>query len=273
MDRILTHHGRIEIRPLRALKHCSIRWLSLERCVKRFLEQWPALHMYFDRQEGIETNNARVVRVAQQLRDSEVKLLCHFISYAMKPLYKFSVAFQTSASRIGTLHSDVRSLLKSFMSNIVDPDILQSHDDVTSVDYQSRSNQVCDDELGIATSTRLLLFGELEDTVHGTAIEKRFFTCVREFYVATISKMLKKFPFTESVIKELSFLDPLKRSNSSCSEIMSLASRFTSFTVIMNMIIYLWNFGTFVHVLIVSCYNSIPRIMQLSNIIGMQCRR
>ena len=75
------------------------------------------------------------------------------------------------------------------MSNIVDPDILQSHDDVTSVDCQSRSNQVCDNELGIGTSTRLLLFGELEDTVHGTALEKRFFTCVREFYVAAISKM------------------------------------------------------------------------------------
>ena len=42
--------------------------------------------------------------------------------------------------------------------------------------------------------------------------------------------MLKKFPHTESVIKELSFLDALNHSNSSCSEIMSLASRFTSFT-------------------------------------------
>ena len=73
--------------------------------------------MYFDRQEGIEPNNSRVVCVAQQLCDPEVKLLCHFISYAMKPLNKFSVAFQTSASCIGTLHSDVRSLLKSFMSN------------------------------------------------------------------------------------------------------------------------------------------------------------
>ena len=77
MDRILAHHGRIEIRPLRVLKHCSTHWLSLERCVKRLLEQWPALDMYFDQQEGIEPNNARVVRVAQQLRDPEVKLLCH----------------------------------------------------------------------------------------------------------------------------------------------------------------------------------------------------
>ena len=33
--------------------------------------------------------------------------------------------------------------------------------------------------------------------------EKRLFTCVREFYVVAISKMLEKFPFIENVIKEL----------------------------------------------------------------------
>ena len=82
--------------------------------------------------------------------------------------------------------------------------------------------------------------------------------------------MLKKFPFSESVIKELSFLDPLNRSNSSCSEIMSLASRFTSFTDDEHDNLSM-EFGTFIHVLIVSCHNYIPRTMQLSNIIGMQC--
>ena len=56
--------------------------------------------MYFDRQEGIEPSNDRVVRVAQQLRNPQVK-------HAMKPLNKFSFAFQTSTSRIGRLQSDV----------------------------------------------------------------------------------------------------------------------------------------------------------------------
>ena len=61
-------------------------------------------------------------------------------------------------------------------------------------------------------------------------LKNDFFTCVREFYVTVISKMLNKFPFTDNIIKELSFLDPRHRSTSSCSGIISLASRFTSFT-------------------------------------------
>ena len=81
------------------------------------------------------------------------------------------------------------------MSDIIDPDALQPHDDVSAVDDQSHSNQVCGDELGIGTSTRLLLCWKLEDFVSGTAIEKLlfFFNCVREFYVAAITKMLNNF--------------------------------------------------------------------------------
>ena len=73
----------------------------------------------FDRQVDVEPSNDRVCRVAKQLRDPEVKLYCHFLFYAMKPFNKFSIAFQTHASRIGTLQSDVCQLLQAFMTIIL----------------------------------------------------------------------------------------------------------------------------------------------------------
>ena len=136
-----------DIKPLRVLKHSTTRWLSLERCVKRLIEQWPALYTYFDRQVDIEPTNNRVQRVATQLRDPQVKIICHLVSYAMKPFNKFSTAFQAHASRIGTLDSDVRTLLRAYMSNFIDPDILKSEDDITTISYQDRSKQVTNDEL------------------------------------------------------------------------------------------------------------------------------
>ena len=96
-----------------------MQWVSLKRCVKRLLDQWPALHAYFDR-EAESDKNARLQRIAKHLKDPEVKLLCHFVSYARKGFSKFSLAFQTHASRIGTLQSDVSNLLKSFLSNFID---------------------------------------------------------------------------------------------------------------------------------------------------------
>ena len=127
---ITIHEGFSDILPLRVLKHCTTRWLSLERCVRRMLDQWSALYAYFDR-EAENDRSTRVQRIATHLRNPEVKLLCHFVSYAMKGFNKFSLAFQTHASRIGTLQSDVRNLLKSFLSNFVDSSVLRSCSDIT----------------------------------------------------------------------------------------------------------------------------------------------
>ena len=110
-----------EMKPLKILKHCTTRRLSLERCIRRIIDQWPALHAYFDREVDIEPSNERVQRIAQQLRKPLVKLICHFVSFALKPLNKFNIAFQTHASRIGSLQSDVRSLLQGYLSNFIKP--------------------------------------------------------------------------------------------------------------------------------------------------------
>ena len=41
------------------LKQCLTHWLSLEKVIKRLLQQWDALYPYFDK----EAENNRVARV------------------------------------------------------------------------------------------------------------------------------------------------------------------------------------------------------------------
>ena len=142
----------------------------------------------------------------------------------------FSTAFQTHASRIGTLQADVRRLLHSFVSNFIDPEIIKSTEDIISIDFTDKNIQLSNDELGIGTSTRLLWCGEFEEFV-GTALEKRFFKCVRTFYETCVSKMIAKFPFHDDTIKQLAFLDPRNRDKTSLNDIIQLANRFTSFSL------------------------------------------
>lgn len=40
--------------PIKILKHCSTRWLSLEKCVNRLLHHWSALQSYFNSHEDVE---------------------------------------------------------------------------------------------------------------------------------------------------------------------------------------------------------------------------
>ena len=138
------------IAPARVLKHCSTRWLSLERAVNRLLQLWPALYAYFNR-ETDHSDKDRIKRVEKALGSVEAKLLCNFVSFALKPLNRFNVAFQTSASKIGTLQKDVRDLLRGFFSNFIRPELLAATSDATihEFDYESTSNQLSDDEVGM----------------------------------------------------------------------------------------------------------------------------
>ena len=127
-----------EIKPLRVLKHSTTRWLSLLRCLKRLLKQWPALHAYFDRLVEKERNNDRARRVADSLRSLEVKLICRFVLFALQPLNKFTTVFQTHASRIGSVQDDTMSLLRGYLANFIQPEIITAANDITTIDSRSR---------------------------------------------------------------------------------------------------------------------------------------
>ena len=64
----------------------------------------------------------------------------------------------------------MKSLLLNYYANFITPEVHVSSDDITTTSYEDASNQVCDDELGIGTATRLFLV-EREDDVVGTQLE------------------------------------------------------------------------------------------------------
>ena len=151
------------IGPLFVLKHCSTRWLSLEKAVKRLVTLWPALQAYFD---GERATNERARRVADALMDLDTKLWCYFVAFALKPLNAFNTALQTSASKIGTLQHDIIQLLRSYFANFIRPECLANvlEDEIPRFDIERPDVEVSDTELAIGTATRLLLIEEADTT-------------------------------------------------------------------------------------------------------------
>ena len=217
------------IAPVRVLKHCSTRWLSLERALSRLLLLWPALFAYFDREAARATDKARVQRVVLSLTKVETKLYCHFVAFALRPLNAFNTAFQTSASKIGTLQEDVRNLLRAFLSNFIQPELLAAtpNDKIHRVDYENIANQLSNDELGIGSATRLLLI-EKSDELEGTRQEDNFFRSVRQFFSECVRKMIAKFPFTDLTVSDLCILDPRHRFHVTATSLTRLLKRFNS---------------------------------------------
>ena len=162
-----------DIRPLRVLKHSTTRWLSLLRCLKRLLDQWPALHSYFDPQAEEEPSDDRVQRVDKSL---EVQLVCRFVLFALQPINRFTTVFQTSASRIGSIQDDTLSLLRGYLANFIKPEVITTAENITTINYCDRHNQLSDDALAIGTET-LLFLSQFEDELEGTVIERNHSSC------------------------------------------------------------------------------------------------
>ena len=212
---------------MKVLKHCTTRWLSLERAIKRLLKLWPALHAYFDREsEGSGARpNERIRRVSKLLSSLEAKLYINIVGFALRPLNSFNTAFQVNATRIGVMKQSILDLLRSYLTNFVKQDVLLAAKDITTVQYTDPRNQVGNNELGIGMATRLLLI-ENEDEVAGTELEKSFFNVVRLFYQNTVAKILSKFPFKDQTLDDLSILDPCKRLQITPPSVLRLCQRF-----------------------------------------------
>jgi len=98
--------------------------------------------------------------------------------------------------------------------------IKATNDDLSKLDLATRG-QLPDENLGIGDATWALI-AELEEELD----TKPFYTAIRNFYVATIQKMVKKFPFGDSLLKDLEIINPESTCSYDFSTVRTLAKRF-----------------------------------------------
>ncbi|WAQ96545.1 hypothetical protein MAR_029235 [Mya arenaria] len=171
------------------VQHCSTRWLSLQTCVNRYLQQWPALEAYFTIHNESERRGSCVARVVENLQDPLLPLTFHFLSYILKPLNGFNTDFQNGDAMAGHLHEEMR-VIRTVMSKFVKMHVIKSAADVTKVDYATRHNQHDDDNIGVGQDARNYM--KSDDVTSQT--KANFFSKVRAFYMEMTEKMLSKFP-------------------------------------------------------------------------------
>lgn len=95
-----------------------------------------------------------------------------------------------------------------YAANLLKADAITS---VGSNIHQDRESQLDDENLGVGSDTWVSIADE-----HDT---KPFFTAIRNFYIA---KMLLKFPFSDSLLKDLGILQPEKTASYSVETVLSI---------------------------------------------------
>ena len=135
---------------------------------------------------------------------------------------RFNRVFQKSNENTTCqLYTEMSRLVKLYAANILTADSIKKvGDDLKKLSF-AEGDQLDRENLGIGTDTwtSVAVLEEEHDT-------KPFFDAVREFYVNTIKKMIKKFPFGDTILQDLGILVPEKASSYPANTIIRLAKRF-----------------------------------------------
>ena len=217
-----------ETAQLKIIKHCKTRWLSLEKCIQRVIQQWSALYAYFDR-EAETDNSARVSRLDQHFKSHMCKLVMLFLEFALESLCKFNAAFQSTLVMLPSLKSEVKRMLRIFLGRFIKSDVIKAvGDDLSSIIIGDEENELADEELGIGHKEWEFISAE-EDYMDSN-VTQMFFSGVKGFYRAVSSTIIKKFSFDDNLVDDVAFLLPQNQDKVTTALILRLASRFSAAT-------------------------------------------
>ena len=166
-----------------------------------------------------------MVHLNQHLNSHLTKLVFLFLDFSLEAMCKFNATFQSSMAMLPALKSEVYRLLKVLLGRFIIADVIQNID-VGSLNLCDQSIQLPDDQLGIGHSAWGYISSE--DDCIDFRVKRLFFSGVRDFYCAVATTILKKFPFNDSVLDDVTFLFPDNRCSVDIAVVSRMATRFQS---------------------------------------------
>ena len=203
------------------LKHCPTRWLSLLRCVGRYLAQLKGLKSFF---LSTDEQTDKVKGITSRLQNPLLKPILLFLSHILPAMDRFNSMFQKSNENTTCqLYTEISRLTRLYATNLLKCSVISAlGTDLSCLGESLGSDkQVSNEHLGIGDSTWAAV-AELKQE-HDT---KPFFSVVSNFYIASLKKMLKKFPFDDTLLNDLGILQPNKTATYEVSTVVKLAKRF-----------------------------------------------
>lgn len=101
--------------PHKLLKLSQTRWLSLEQCVLRLLEQWPALTSYFNS----IPENAKVRSIKAGLTPIN-KAYFLLTQHGLKEINKLNILFQSEKPLVHVVHRESLNLYRGLLGNVLE---------------------------------------------------------------------------------------------------------------------------------------------------------
>lgn len=206
------------------IRHTSTRWVTMKKSCLRLLEQWPNLCEYFLKflpsQKNFRSiaNTDRYKRIAAVLEQPIFKAYLCFIAFTAQQFEHFLIQFQSANSKVCYLYSSMGSLLYGLLTEFVKQQKLLSVENkpldaksLSQIDSSSKENQKKKKNMGIGTRAKVVL--SEADAQISQDRKATFLNECQEFYVNSTSYLQSHLPVQSSIIKDVQYLLPQKRTD------------------------------------------------------------
>lgn len=143
----------LDLKNHQLLKLSGTRWLSLHQVVKRYLEQWDALVMFFDtetKQDRLES--APIIQ--SKLESPYIKIYFEFLDATLPYFTELNIEMQSTTTKIHRLHERVSQIFKSLLQCFLKRDYVR-HTPLDKINFRDSNNQMRDEDIYLGGKLQL----------------------------------------------------------------------------------------------------------------------
>jgi hypothetical protein len=195
----------------------------LESAVERVLKQYNPLKSYF---LSNAEQQARFKRLKTLFQDPMTEIYLYFYQAVLPSFTCFNQLLQRSDPCIFLVYEGCWSIYKKILGKLLKVDKLEAClKDTTGDLMYVLENQRSDKDLFVGITTRMQLNKCLADGDISGQQAKKFYTAVRQFYIAAAKYMLKNLPLGDETLKNAQFVNWEKRVSGSFEQVAYFAQR------------------------------------------------
>lgn len=205
------------------LKHISVRWLSLERCVDRALKKLPSLKSYFLSEHAADE---RFERLRDAFSNPLLEPILQFHSASIGLFTNFNKLLQRDEPTIHILLDAMNSLAKKLASRIVLPNIIKDNA-ITDIDLDDDEVFKSNQHIFLGGMTKNNLSKLLNDGDIGQSDYDKVFHAAHQYFKHALVYMQQKFPLTDEVLMNARWIDVSKRMAGSWENVEYFVQRYS----------------------------------------------
>jgi hypothetical protein len=211
-----------DTKPHKLLHPCQTRWLSLVAVVKRILEQWNALKLFFTSEVNEDNKLESAVAIYNKMQNVFSKLYLLFLDYILPYITDLNREMQSEKPKIYTLYSRVESVLTTILDMFIRKHYLEKNS-VYEIDHWDPYILLPLNEVYLGGTVTEYI--KTHKDIPEQELDKFKLSCLK-FYQELVDQIKKRISFDNYALKEMSALIPKNVVNKKIPSIIPLALQF-----------------------------------------------